>query len=221
MSVITNLHVPARDFVLGEALTSNPGVRVSLERVVPIGDSFVPYFWASNNSLVDIEDAIGRVDGVESFEVVDSIDSEALIKVVWKEGPNGLFDSLAESGGTLLEATGESERWSLQVRFENREDLTAFYRSCVDRGISLELTGVHNPGLLDEVGLGFALTDTQRETLVAALEAGYFDVPRRTNLVELADRMGVSDTAVSQRIRRGVATLLRATLTESNEDEKR
>jgi predicted DNA binding protein len=52
------------------------------------------------------------------------------------------------------------------------------------------------------------LTAEQREALSRAVEAGYFDVPRRTTLVGLARELGISDTATSQRLRRGVATVL-------------
>jgi len=48
----------------------------------------------------------------------------------------------------------------------------------------------------------------QRDALSRAVAAGYFEVPRRTTLVELADELDISDTAVSQRIRRGMANVL-------------
>jgi predicted DNA binding protein len=44
------------------------------------------------------------------------------------------------------------------------------------------------------------LTETQRETLRRAVEAGYFDTPRRTSLAELAAEFGVSKSAVSRRL---------------------
>jgi hypothetical protein len=52
------------------------------------------------------------------------------------------------------------------------------------------------------------LTDRQREALRVALETGYFSVPRETSLEDLAKRLDVSDTAASQRLRRGVENLI-------------
>jgi predicted DNA binding protein len=40
--------------------------------------------------------------------------------------------------------------------------------------------------------------------LVAAVEEGYFAVPRRTTLVEIAEGIRVSDQAVSERLRRAL-----------------
>ena len=44
------------------------------------------------------------------------------------------------------------------------------------------------------------LTAIQRETLRVAVESGYYERPRRTDLGALADRFGVSRSAVSQRL---------------------
>jgi predicted DNA binding protein len=46
------------------------------------------------------------------------------------------------------------------------------------------------------------LTATERETLEAAVERGYFESPREDTLGDLAEAFGVSKTAVSQNLRR-------------------
>lgn len=69
---------------------------------------------------------------------------------------------------------------------------------------------VHRVESYDESGFG--LTPSQQEALAVALEQGYFDVPRTTTLVEIAERLGVSDQAVSERLRRGEKHLLRRAL---------
>jgi predicted DNA binding protein len=47
------------------------------------------------------------------------------------------------------------------------------------------------------------LTARQRETLRLAHERGYFEIPREVTLDDLADELGVSNQAVSERLRRG------------------
>ena len=44
------------------------------------------------------------------------------------------------------------------------------------------------------------ITEKQREAVLLAVEAGYYETPRRTDLGELADQLGVSKSAVSQRL---------------------
>ena len=53
------------------------------------------------------------------------------------------------------------------------------------------------------------LTRVQCETLARAFDAGYFEEPRRVTLKELAADLEVSPRAVSRRLRRGVANVLR------------
>jgi predicted DNA binding protein len=47
------------------------------------------------------------------------------------------------------------------------------------------------------------LSDTERETLETAADAGYFETPRDATLESLADEFGVSKPAVSKNLRRG------------------
>lgn len=54
------------------------------------------------------------------------------------------------------------------------------------------------------------LTETERETLVAAAEAGYFETPREISLEDLADEFDVSKTAASMNLRRAERKLLDA-----------
>ena len=55
------------------------------------------------------------------------------------------------------------------------------------------------------------LTADERETLRVALERGYFEVPRATTLVEVADELERTDVEVSQQLRRGTGDVSRET----------
>ena len=52
------------------------------------------------------------------------------------------------------------------------------------------------------------LSEVERRTLVAAVEGGYFERPKETNLGDLAEEFGVSKTAVSKNLRRAEQKLL-------------
>jgi len=47
----------------------------------------------------------------------------------------------------------------------------------------------------------------QQEALSLAFDRGYFEIPRRVTLVELGDEVGVSDQALSERLRRAQTKL--------------
>ena len=52
------------------------------------------------------------------------------------------------------------------------------------------------------------LSDEQLQTLETAYEMGYFDVPRRTSATDVADRIGVSQSSFSERLRRAERNLV-------------
>ena len=208
MSVIATFTVPAADFTLGQTISSNPGIRVRLDRVIPAGDNFIPYFWASDDSVGHIRAELSGETDIESFTIVDETNGEALVRVEWAELTDGLLEALMATEASILEGVGEEDAWRLQLRFDDHDRLSEFFGRCAEKGISLDLEMVHNPDIYQSLEIQAQLTEAQREALDAALEAGYFQVPRGTNLVELADQLDISDSAASQRLRRGIRTVL-------------
>ena len=59
------------------------------------------------------------------------------------------------------------------------------------------------------------ITSKQREAIEVAVAEGYYDDPRRTDLAELADRLGISKSAVSQRLNTVEAKLVRSLVEET------
>ena len=210
MSVIARFSVPATAFPLGEVLEVRRGIQVRLESVIPTSGTVAPYFWATGRDSEAVVAALEDSPLVEDVRVADEIDSWALFRVDWSPEVDGLLDAVADADAAILEGTGTGDSWTFRARFHGHAELSAFYRACVDEGIQIDLEAVHSP--IGDGDGGAGVTDGQREALSTALAAGYFAVPRETTLVELAERLGVSDTAVSQRIRRGLTTLLSARL---------
>ncbi|MFB6189905.1 MAG: helix-turn-helix domain-containing protein [Halapricum sp.] len=64
------------------------------------------------------------------------------------------------------------------------------------------------------------LSDEQRELLKRAVREGYFEVPRRTTLVSLAEKQGVSDVEASEQLRDGIDGVLRNTVFEEDSFEE-
>lgn len=62
-----------------------------------------------------------------------------------------------------------------------------------------------------EVDLG-ALTAKQRHALELALDAGYYERPRDIDLATLAEQLGISKSAVSQRLRSAERKLIEGAL---------
>lgn len=221
MSVIVTIAIPSEAFTLGAALTDERVADVRLEQVIPLGKSSIPYLWAADGDIEELEAALEAEADIDEFRIVDRVAGDALVRITWAETVDGFLEALGDTGGVILEGVGGTDRWRFQLRFDEHTDLREFYEQCTDKAVPLQILSLHNPGFEGTDAIISTLTDDQTATLQLAYRRGYFDVPRRTNLVQLADELDISDTAVSQRLRRGLSELLESAVAEELlEDEE-
>ncbi|MFW6003693.1 MAG: helix-turn-helix domain-containing protein [Halanaeroarchaeum sp.] len=218
MSVIASLQIPATAFELGQILAVEDATSIELESLVPTGGSTIPLFWVHQTGPDSFLDTVRRHPTVNDVSTVDVFEDRTLFRLDWDARRDAVFQALIDNEGQLLEAVGTPATWEFEIRFPSHEDLRAFDARCRDAGVAIELTRVYNPGPPTE-GPWFGLTDLQREALTLAVDAGYYDIPRRRTTKELAEEIGISDQAVSERLRRAIATLTRNALLVAHDDE--
>ncbi|UPV76128.1 helix-turn-helix domain-containing protein [Halorussus limi] len=211
MSIIAEFTTPAEEFALGDALASHPDVRVELEKVVPTRKEILPFFWAWGRDLEAFAETVREQPVVESLDRVDGVEDQILYRVAWSDVMTDLGSILRNAEATVLEASGQDDTWRFELRFTDQDGVRSFQSECVDHDISLELRRLHSLTEVDTEG-SYDLTTEQRETLLTALERGYFEEPRDITLEELADELGLSPTAVSGRMRRAESKLIARTL---------
>jgi predicted DNA binding protein len=217
VSVVATFDVRATDFELGDAVTRGLGVCASFEPVVPLGRPVAAYLRSSDCAARDLAAVLRAVDGVASVRAVGTEGGQALVRFEMADDADGPLGALSGSDAAVLAGRGDPDTWTFRLRFVDRDDLSDFYHAVVDTGIPLSLANVQNRAARVDGGSGLDLTETQRETLEVALEEGYFEIPRGITLAALADELGVSDTAVSQRLRRGLRALLVSTLSTTTD----
>ena len=94
--------------------------------------------------------------------------------------------------------------------FPDRESLSQAHDATPEARFGFDVTTIY--GTEDPRPVRHGLTDGQRDTLVAAFEAGYFTVPREITLKELAEQRDSSHQALSEQLRRATGTLVESTL---------
>lgn len=213
MSPCTTVSLAADQFRLTEILRTSPSVSVEFERVVPLDNRVMPYLWITGLSTDETLKRLRADPDVVDATVLTEGQNGMLAGVEWRDG-HPLLDALSRASATCLKGVGTAEGWRLSLRFPSRDQLAACYRECAEAGVGLSVERIHATSWSAEGSHEAVLTDVQRETLATALEQGYFDVPRATTLQDLAGEFGVSDTAISQRIRRGIDRLLTVELAE-------
>ncbi|MEM4780914.1 MAG: helix-turn-helix domain-containing protein [Halalkalicoccus sp.] len=206
MTLVAELTLPSTTFLLGRVMRAFPEATVELERVVPFQETIMPLFWVDGDDIASIESELERSPQVRSVDVLTTTDERALFDVHWSPGSSGLTEALLNTGATVLDARGTADSWDFRLRFDTHEDLSAFNMALTDRGTPVTLRRIYRP---DDEGPA-PLSSLQRETLQTAYRRGYFQVPRRINQAELAEELEISDSALSQRLRRGISKLIEA-----------
>jgi predicted DNA binding protein len=202
--------VPAEDFALGRVFRDTRGSRFELERLIPTSKAIVPFFWIYDGDYESIAAGLEAETSVENARVVDEFDDRALFRIEWETDIGGLVESLLDLEVAILQAEGTAERWEFEFRFPNGGSLSAFQAACREAEIDLDVERVYDLAEDRSSPEEGSLTPAQREVLTAALEGGYFAVPRETNLVEIGEELDISDQAVGERMRRAVAKLARS-----------
>lgn len=211
MAVIVEFELPSDSFPFGRSTSGDPAVRVQLERVVPLKEGRIPFVWATGETLDQFERVLRSSEVITNVEAVTRIGDSVLYYIEWDTSKETFLNGLGETDGTIMEAHGDS-RWSFTVRFQNHRDLTRFHQFYQEEEFPVHIERVYT--LDEEPGTeyGFRLTPGQRDALVMAVEDGYFAVPRETKLDDIADQLGITRQAASERVRRGTETVLRKAL---------
>lgn len=206
--------------VLRETLSRTPGVRVEWERSnTGDGEQVHLLFWAEADEFDAFEAALEDDPSVAVPTMLVEVGDRRLYRTELRGEAldRTVYPVLVEVGAVIRAVTVTECGWECRIAFPDRTAVDRLFDHCDEHGVD---TTVHR--LYQERGEGsessFGLTDSQREILTAAVELGYLDVPRCVDLKELGEHLGISDTAASQRFRRGVKALVEQTLLAVTED---
>lgn len=219
MAVIAHLRLPAQSFELGRILELGTGTKIELENLVPLGEKAVPFFSVSETARDDFEATVRNHPSVERIAEVSRHEDEILYSLDWNVGRDVFFQGIVELDGQILSGTGTPQTWEFELRFQSHDDLSEFQQYCSDAHIPLEVGRIYNP-TRPGAGIWYGLTAPQRETLMRAVRGGYYSIPREMSTQDLAEELGISDQAVTERLRRAIDTLVENTLVAIQEAEE-
>lgn len=216
MSLLAAFEASSPALLLGPTLEALPSIDVDLERQYALDPERPIAFCRvrcrdrerfdralADDATIAAFDRIGAADGWELYRLHRS-DTDVV----------GAYRRWVDAGGELLDCRGSDGRWEIEMRFPDRDSFSRYHEFLVDEGVTLELHRLAEDGAYRCCESDSGLTDAQREALTLAYERGFFEVPRETGLSEIADRLGISNQAVSERLRRGQAQLIDHRLVE-------
>ncbi|WP_435073400.1 helix-turn-helix domain-containing protein [Halorubrum sp. HHNYT27] len=133
---------------------------------------------------------MAREDGVATVRL--ETDAPLLLLAAKRSGLPIEMPLDIEDGVAAVEVTGEHER------------VAEMGRRLSDLGLRFEVERVRQ-----RVDPARLLTDRQRELLLAAVDLGYYDVPRRATLTAVAEHVGIAKSTCSETLHRVERTVVR------------
>lgn len=212
MSVVAEFALGTDAFSMGEVVAKDPDARLEFEPTISIGSLITPLICVWSSDHESAESSLRGLPEVESVERLNTNGTRGMFEVEWTEETEDCLRSFADgSNVVVLDASTDGDGWRLEVMAKDHEDLRRFREHCAGWDVEAEPVRIYD---IDEAmhRNDKGLTPEQYEALVAALEGGYFDEPRRTTLADLGDDLGISRQAFSGRLRRGLRNLVGTSL---------
>jgi len=210
MSVILEFTVPADACALGRSLRANPEMTIELDRVIPTGDTVMPFFWVWGSDPGSFAELARSESAIERLTTVDRVADGELFAAEWDREAAGTLRGIVNTGGTILHAGANASEWTFELRFSDDGACGSFQSFCLEHGVPISLTRLTTQSRRRD-DHHFGLTVEQRQALAVAYDAGFFNEPRDVTLADLAARLDISPRAVAGRIRRAHAALIEAT----------
>ena len=194
--------------IFRETLRRVPETELHWVRNVPREAGSKLLVWVDTGDIDAFRDAVAADDTIG--EIVRTVDvaGRYLCEVELSEVGSDvdLYTVLLETGSVVQDATVTRDGWDCHFGFADQQALTSFFDAARDFGIEYRIDRVYEPR--DGDGMADELTDAQREAVRTAMDIGYFAVPRENGLQELGSELGISDSAASERLRRGIRSLI-------------
>ncbi|MFC5972411.1 helix-turn-helix domain-containing protein [Halomarina salina] len=193
-----------------QTLRAAPSTRVIWQQTdSTANDERLILFWAESDDYDAFEQAMYDDPTVTGPKTLTKFSDRRLYHVEQTgEGiAQAVYPSIVEVGGIVQQCIATQEGWWYQVAFPDNDALTHFHDTCTDHDLDFRLERKYEEADDDNPSGSYGLTEKQREMLAHAIEQGYYEVPRATNLDCIAEEQDISHQAASERLRRAVEVL--------------
>lgn len=155
---------------------------------------------------VDVGDVLAQLDeteGVRVFETLYRGDNRALVQ--FETDDPLLLLSIRNSRApfeppvTIVDGVADLEITAPRDRLSSLADQ---FRAL---GLEFDVRSVRT-----SIDSESVVSDGQRQLIETAVEAGYYDTPRRCTLTELADQLDIAKSTASERLHRAEGAIIRA-----------
>ncbi len=159
-------------------------------------------------------------------QVLDESEEAAVLYARWDDAgtcesvPHLALDYMG--AGLLFETRREGRRYQWRIVAPDGTDLSGFHAALAAE--TSDCTGIELERIADvdswqeRSPSASGLSPEQREALVCAVDRGYYETPRQTDLETLGEALGVPRSTLSYRLRRAEAHLAKAAASGEPDD---
>lgn len=207
MPTVVTATLELAGFPMSRTLADASGVECECDRVVLSGDTVRALTWLYAPDTVALEGVLDDDPSVGEYVRMTDIAGGVLYRQEWVRDLTFVRFLMREAKATILDGYGTPQGWRLCLTFPDHDGVRETRAFVESRDLSFSVTNVRT--IRDDPLDRFGLTVEQYEALFEAWRLGYFDVPRSVDLAAIADELGISQQAASERLRRGHETLVR------------
>ena len=219
MSITAKIRIRHDRLALVPTLRSldNIKIKVISQGTTNPGTTVFP-FLVECDDRESLESALDDDPTVASYELVDWGDGSGIYYIGHTSETKLISAVVTDVHGFLANTETKGNGWLVRLLLPDKEALNSVWEYARENDISLDIIEIYgNESTKGESSYG--LTLEQRVALQTAYEKGHFQEPRDISLVEVAEEMGLSSTAMSGRLRRGMRNLIAATIAEPKDEE--
>ncbi|WP_254529760.1 helix-turn-helix domain-containing protein [Natrinema gelatinilyticum] len=213
MTSIADIEISADGTGTGELFEAVPSLSCEMEQVIASSGHGL---WLSGPSQSEIEAALDEASAIGTYSQISSDEDRWLYDIEFEPAAVDPFEIVLEEGGTVLSASASNGTWLLSIRVVDRESVSTLYDRLDETDVTPTIVRLFD--LAEETNSQCGLTTRQYETLVAAIDHGYFEIPREVSMQELSEELGISHQALSERLRRAYRALVTSELNVTDEE---
>ena len=213
------LELDGEDSFLNDTFRRAPAVQVRFERTVTTGAGNDAYLWIAAPDRETVDAALARDPSVRGYEMVAARRDEWLYDVEFAPDVRPPQETLGAAGAVVTGAYGENGTWTIRLRVDSRTDLSSVVGRLQDDGYGVRIERIWE--VSGASGGVDGISPCHATTLREALASGYYEIPRETDLKELARKLGISHQALSERLRRAHRQTASLALTSTSRSRRR
>jgi predicted DNA binding protein len=219
MTLMTRVYAKHPDLALTHTIQALPDGKIGVVSDVgtdPRNDAH--YFWIEASDFDVVEEALSADPTVADWSGIVQKEDRRTYRITYSDEAKLLTPTVGDLGGLTVDSETYADGWVLTLQLPDHATLYELNTFVHESGMHLDILELeHSAEVADRRDYG--LTEFQREALLAAYVHGYYDDPRETTLEGLTEYLDITPTAVSGRLKRGSAQLIREVLMDDDHEE--